>query len=391
MKFADRVAQIKPSATLAVNAKALELKAQGHKIISLSVGEPDFPPPAHIGQAAKDAIDANFTRYTAVPGIPELRSAAASYFTRFYGVEAAAENIIITNGGKQGLFNLFQILINPGDEVIIPAPYWVSYPAMVELAGGVPAIVSAGAEKQFKITVEDLAKAITPRSRMLILNSPSNPTGACYTEEELDALTEFALSKGLFIISDEIYDQLVYAPAKPASLCKWWAKYPEQVCIANGLAKSFSMTGWRLGYVLGSPELIKTLSKIQGQSTSNVCSITQKAALAALTGSFDSLAPRRENFKKRRDLALGIIAGWKDVLCPKPDGAFYLFPDVHKLYTKEMPNSAAMCTRLMEEAGVALVPGIAFGDDNCVRISYAVDEATLTEALTKIGNCLFGK
>jgi aspartate aminotransferase len=389
MKISDRLMQVKPSATLAVNAKALELKAQGREIISLSVGEPDVPPPAHIGAAAKKAIDENFTRYTAVPGIPELRDAVAGYFRRFYGVDAAAEHTIVTNGGKQALYNLFQALLNPGDEVLIPAPYWVSYPAMVQLAGGTPVPVASGPETGFKTCVGELQRHMTPRTRVLLLNSPSNPTGACYTRHEIDTIAAWAIENGLFIISDEIYDQLVYAPASPAGLAPWWQSNPEQVCVVNGLAKSFSMTGWRVGYVLAHPDLIKALGKIQGQSTSNVCSIAQKAALAALTGPFDALDTLRESYARRRDIALDIISGWKNVVCPRPDGAFYLFPDVHRLYTDATPDSATLCTRLMESAGVALVPGAAFGDDRCVRISYAVSEQTLRDALSKISNVLF--
>ncbi|MFV0421004.1 pyridoxal phosphate-dependent aminotransferase [Oleidesulfovibrio sp.] len=389
MKISDRLMQVKPSATLAVNAKALELKAQGREIISLSVGEPDVPPSAHIGAAAKQAIDDNFTRYTAVPGIPELREAVAGYFNRFYGVDAAVENTIVTNGGKQALYNLFQVLLNPGDEVLIPTPYWVSYPAMVQLAGGVPVTVAASAEADFKISVKDLKQALTPRTRVLLMNSPSNPTGACYTREEMDEIAAWAIENGLFIISDEIYDQLVYAPASPAGLAPWWQSNPGQVCVVNGLAKSFSMTGWRVGYVLGHPDLVKALGKIQGQSTSNVCSIAQKAALAALTGPFDALDTLRTEYARRRDIALDIMSGWKDVVCPKPDGAFYLFPDVHRLYNDTIPDSATLCTRLMEDAGVALVPGVAFGDDRCVRISYAVSEETLRDALGKISKVLF--
>ncbi len=389
MNISDRLMQIKPSATLAVNAKALELKAQGREIISLSVGEPDMPSPLHIATAAKQAIDASFTRYTAVPGIPELRKAVAEYFKHFYGIQATAEHTIVTNGGKQALYNLCQVLLNPGDEVLIPSPYWVTYPAVVQLAGGVPVPTPATAEQGFKIDVAILERHITPRTRVLLLNSPSNPTGVCYTREEINEIASWAISRGLFIISDEIYDQLVYAPAKPAGLAPWWERYPDSVCVVNGLAKTFSMTGWRVGYVLAHPTLIKALTKIQGQSTSNVCSIAQKAALAALTGSFASLDTLRATYAHRRDMALNIMADWKDVPCPRPDGAFYLFPDVHRLYTASIPDSATLCTRLLEEAGVALVPGAAFGDDRCVRISYAVPEDILCNALGKIGEVFF--
>jgi aspartate aminotransferase len=388
MHISQRLQQLKPSATLAVSAKAMDLRAQGREILSLSVGEPDFATPDHVCEAAKQAIDQRFTRYTQAPGIPELRQAVADYFGRFYGVDAPMEAAIVTNGGKQALFNLFQALVDPGDEVLVPAPYWVSYPAMIQLAGGVPVAVETTADNDFKVTVEQLDRAATPKSRVLMLNSPSNPTGVHYAPEELDALVEWALDKGLFVISDEIYDQLIYEPAKPASLAAWWDKKPEQVAVVNGLAKSFAMTGWRVGYALAHPDLIKALTKIQGQSTSNICSIAQKAALAALTGSWEPVETMRKAFAKRRDLAMEIVSSWPDVVCPRPDGAFYIFPDVHAHYDAKSPDSASLCTRLLEEAGVALVPGSAFGADHCVRFSYAVDEATLETAMGKVAKAL---
>lgn len=390
MKLADRVSQLKPSATLAVSAKAQDMRAQGKDILSLSVGEPDFPTPAHIREAAKQAIDAGFTRYTAVPGIPELRAAAAAYFAQNYGVKAEAENIIISNGGKQCLYNICAALLNPGDHVLIPAPYWVSYPPMVELAAAKPVIVAASPERNFKITRGELEKSLTPKTRLLILNSPSNPTGACYTREELDAIAQWAVDKNIIVVADEIYDRLVYGKAERLSLSPWWQKYPEQFVVVNGVAKTFSMTGWRVGYALAHTDLIRAMSRLQGQTTSNVCSISQKAALAALTGGFEDVEHMRAAFERRRDLALGIISSWPDVICPRPDGAFYLFIDVHKHYTEKYPDSTSLCTELLDKAGVALVPGAAFGDDRCIRISYAVSEETLKKALEKVAAVLFG-
>lgn len=389
MNISERLSSIRPSATLAVNAKAMELKARGVKVVSLAVGEPDFDTPLHIREAAKAAIDEGFTRYTPVPGIPELREAAAGYFNCHYDADAEAANIIITNGGKQSLYNLLQALINPGDEVLIPTPYWVSYPALVQLAGGVPLFEPATAEQGFKITPEALAARSTPKTRVLILNSPSNPTGVCYAQEEIDAIMQWAIDNNIFVIADEIYDLLVYAPSTPVSVCKWWKRYPEQVAIVNGLAKSFAMTGWRVGYTLAHPELIKVLSKIQGQSTSNICSIAQKAAVAALTGSEETLDTMRQAFVRRRDLAHSIISTWPDVICPRPDGAFYMFIDVHRHYNKAIPDSAALATYLLEKAQVAVVPGSAFGDDTCIRISYAVADDVLENALHSIANALF--
>ena len=390
MRISDRLSRIKPSATLAVNAKAQELQAQGRKVISLAVGQPDFGTPVHVCEAAKAALDEGFTRYTPVPGIPELRKAVAAYYTRFYGARTCADNAIISNGGKQVLYNLLMAVVNPGDEVLIPAPYWVSYPAMVQLAEGVSVFVPTTADEDYLVTIEGLEAARTDKTRVLILNSPSNPTGCCYTQEQLEAIAEWARANDIFIISDEVYDRLVYAPSEPASLAKTWEAHPETIAIVGALSKSFCMTGWRVGYALGHEDLVKAMSKIQGQSTSNINSITQKAALAALTGPWDIVDEMKEAFVRRRDLAYEIITGW-GAACPKPDGAFYLFPVLDQFYTEDAPDSAAMCTKILEEVGVALVPGSAFGDDKCIRFSYAVDDETLKDALAKVGSVLTGQ
>ncbi len=391
MKLAERAAQLKPSATLAVAARAMELKAEGRDILSLSVGEPDFPTPEHIRKAACEAMEAGFTRYTPVPGFPDLRKAAAGYYKQFYGVEAEVENIIIGNGGKQGLFNICQVLLNPGDHALIPTPYWVSYPPMVELAGAKAVPVPSTAERGFKIGVHDLEQSFTPKTRLLFMNSPSNPTGAVYSRKEQEEIAAWAVERGVVVIADEIYDQLVYEPAEVHSLSPWWQDHPANFIIAGGVAKTFAMTGWRVGWTLGHPELIKAMSRLQGQSTSNVCSFAQKGALAALNGSYKPVEEMRKAFQRRRDLALEIISFWPDVVCPKPDGAFYLFPDVHRHYTPACPDSTAICTKLLNEAGVALVPGVAFGDDRCIRISYAVDDETLVKALHKVEKILLNK
>ena len=390
MRISTRLSRVKPSATMAVSAKAMELKAQGKEILSLSVGEPDFPSPEFMKDAVKKALDENFTRYTQVPGIPELRKAVAGYFKRHYGVDAPMEATVVTNGGKQALYNIFQALLNPGDEVIIPAPYWVSYPDMVILADGVPVILPTQLEKDFKCNVKDLEEVVTDKTRALIINSPSNPTGCHYTQEELDDIASFAASRNIVVISDEIYDLLVYAPAKSASLSPMWTRYPEHIIVTNGLAKSCAATGWRVGYALAHPDMIKALSKIQGQSTSCICSFAQKGALAALESDMSHVQNMLDAFKRRRDYMLERIASWPGVSCPKPDGAFYLFPRMDSCYTAEVPDSAALCTMLLEKAGVALVPGVAFGDDTCVRFSYAVSDETLAKALDRIGNVLFG-
>ncbi len=389
MKLAARMSQIKPSATLTINAKALELKSQGLNIISLAVGEPDFPTPKHVCDAAKAAMDEGFTKYTAVPGIAPLRQAVVDYFERLYKVKAEVANTIVTNGGKQALYNIFLALLNPGDEVLVPAPYWVSYPDMVSLADGVFVPVFTDASQNFKVTPEILEKQYTAKSRILLLNSPSNPTGIAYSQEELDALADWAIKKGLFIISDEIYDQLMYDNLPSASLSPWWEKYPQQVAIVNGLAKAYSMSGWRVGFVLADKGLIKAMSEIQGQTTANICSIAQKGALAALTGPQDTVETMRQAFERRRDMALKEISSWEGVLCPKPQGAFYLFFDVGALFTKEVPDAASMCTMLLEKAHVALVPGCAFGAPTCLRISYAIADDVLEKALQSIKKALF--
>ncbi len=388
MEFSNRIQKVKPSATLTINAKAAEMKAQGKNVISLAAGEPDFQPPDHVMQAAHEAISKGLTRYTPVPGMPDLLDAVAGYFRNFYGLDADKSMVVTTNGGKQGLYNLLQILLNGGDEVLIPSPYWVSYPDMVNLSEGKPVIVPTDPDQNFLTDPESLERFLSPKTKILILNSPSNPTGCHYQQDQFDRIIEWALGKGLFIISDEIYDQLVYSPAEPTSACKWIDKAPRQVAVVNGLSKSFAMTGWRIGYVVSHAEIIKNLSKIQGQSTSNICSIVQLAAISALNGSWDFLEEKRQNFIQRRDKALEIINSWPGAECPRPDGAFYVFPRLDSFYNQQISDSTALCEYLLDKAEVALVPGAAFGDDRCVRFSYALDYETLMTAMQRVGQAL---
>ncbi len=388
MQFSTKLSRIVPSATLAVNARAVDLKARGQEIINLSVGEPDFNTPSHICDAAKKAVDDGFTRYTPVAGIKELRQAVADYYSTFYGTTAAPECTMVSSGGKQVLYNLMQALLSPDEEVLIPAPYWVSYPDMVLLAGATPVAVETLVEDDFKVTPEKLTQALTPKTRMLLLNSPSNPTGMQYSADELQALAAWAVKHNIFVVADEIYDRLVYAPAVPVSLAKAWEAHPELFAIAGGLSKSFAMTGWRVGFVLAHPELIKKMCTIQSQSTSHVCSIAQKAALAALSGPMDFIQTMTTTFEKRRSLCLDTFAQIPGVVCPSPQGAFYVFCDVGALYNEKVPGSTALCTMLLEEAGLALVPGAAFGNDRCVRLSYALNDEDLARALDKLGKCL---
>jgi aspartate aminotransferase len=388
MRTALRMGLVAPSATLGMAAKAADLRRQGKSILDLSAGEPDFDTPDHIKEAAKKAIDDNFTRYTPVPGIPALREAVAGYFEKCYGVPVHKDAVITANGGKHALYNFFMAVLNPGDEVLVPAPYWVSYPDMIRLAGATPVAVPSTPEQGFLLSVDDLDRAVTPATRALVVNSPSNPTGAQYTAAQLEAMTEWAVSRNVCIVSDEIYDRLVYDPGKPASMVGCFAKHPENVAVLGGLSKSFAMTGWRMGYCLAHPMVVKAMSTLQSQSTSNICSIVQKAAIAALTGSFDCVETMRQAFARRRDLALSIIATWDRASCPTPNGAFYLFPRLDGYYTPAIPNSTALSEALLAEAGVATVPGVAFGEDRCVRLSYATSDANLEKALTIMGDFL---
>jgi len=388
MQLSRRAERIQPSATLTINAKAGEMKSRGEDVISLAAGEPDFSPPKHVTDRAMQAVKDGNTRYTPVPGKTELRRAAAGYFEHFYGVRAKPENIIAGNGGKQCLYTLCQCLLDAGDEVLIPAPFWVSYPEMVGLADGVPVVLPTTPEEDFLLDPDKIDQAVGERTKVLILNTPSNPTGCHYSQQRLDRIMERALAHNLYVISDEIYDQLVFSPAGPASAAPWFDSHPWRVAVVNGLSKSFALTGWRIGYVLAHKEVIQAMSKIQGQSTSNICTIAQEAAVAALEGSFDFLAEKRDILAGRRDKALERMGSWSRAGCPRPDGAFYLFPRLDGYYSGSVTDSTSMCTYLLEEAGVALVPGTAFGDDRCVRLSYALNDQDLERALERMGEAL---
>lgn len=388
MQISERLSKIKPSLTLALNARAQEMRASGVPVISLAVGEPDFHTPEFIKEAAKRAIDQNYTKYTPVAGIPELREACAHYFKKYYKAHLEKDWIIVSPGGKSCLYNFMQATLNPGDEALIPAPYWVSYPDMVLLASARPIFVPTDLDSGFKVNPQTLDKHLTKQTRLLILNSPSNPTGAVYSREELEAIVEWAVKKNIFLLSDEIYDQLVFPPAKMASASAWLEQYPENIGVVNGLSKSFAMTGWRIGFLAANPELIKKIALLQGHSLSNVNTIAQKAATAALTGPDDSVAEMREAFERRRNLALNIIKTWTKAVCSKPDGAFYLFIDMNAYYNEKITDSTTLCTWLLENAHVAAVPGAAFGNDKCIRLSYAVSDDTLDEALNRIGEAL---
>ncbi len=389
MKFAKRLDSIKPSATLAISAKAQELKAEGVPVISLALGEPDFNTPKHICEAAKKAIDNGKTRYTAVNGIIEARKAVCTYFKREYNAVIEPKNVIITNGGKQSLYNLFMLLCAEGDEVIIPSPYWTSYPEMVELSGAKAVIAETSVESSFKLKIEDLEKAYSKNTKALLLNSPSNPTGARYSQDELEKLALWAIEKDLFVISDEIYDQLIYGDAQKASLVSLFLKYPEKIAICNGMAKAFAMTGWRLGYTVAHPDVIKHATTVQSQATSNVCTIAQYALVEALESDYACIHEMRKAFERRLELAYNEISSWEGVLCPKPEGAFYLFPDFKEVLEKKNMTGDELCTLILEKANVALVPGSAFGKPTCLRFSYALADEELLKALKAVREVLY--
>jgi aspartate aminotransferase len=372
-----------------LNAKALAMRAEGIDVISFGVGEPDFDTPKHIRDAAIRAIEEGFTRYTAVGGIPELKDAIVEKFQRDNDLAYEPDEVMVSCGGKHVLYNLAQAFLDPGDEVIIPAPYWVSYPPIVMLAGGSPVIVSTTEADDFKLSPESLEKAITPRTKMLVLNSPSNPTGSCYAEPELRALAEVILKHDIWVISDEIYEKLVFGDTRFFSIAQASDEMKSKTFVVNGLSKTYAMTGWRIGYIAGAREVIAGMTKIQGQSTSNPTSIAQKAAVAALTGPEDFLQPMIETFDERRKHLTERLNAMTGIQCNLPGGAFYAFPNVRHYFNVEadgkiIKDSTDLCEFLLNQARVALVPGIAFGDDGFIRLSYATGLDTINEGLDRI-------
>jgi aspartate aminotransferase len=380
MKLAARVGQVPPSITLAISAKAKAMKTEGIDVCSFSAGEPDFDTPAHIKTAAKKALDDGKTKYGAAAGEPKLREAIARKLREDNGLGYSAENIIVTNGGKHSLFNLMLALIEAGDEVIIPAPYWLSYPEMVKLAGGTPVIVPTEASTGYKITPEQLRSSITPQTKLFVLNSPSNPTGIVYTPADIKALAEVVVEKDILVVSDEIYEKILYDGAEHLSIGALGTEIFDRTIISNGFAKGYSMTGWRLGYLAGSAELIKAVNTIQGHSTSNVCTFAQYGAIAALEGSQDCVEEMRLAFAERRKVMLERLNAIPGLFCPKPDGAFYMFPNI----TKTGLKSLEFCDALLEEQQVAVIPGIAFGADDCIRLSYATDMTSIEKGMDRL-------
>ncbi len=393
-QLSDRLQRLAPSATLAMSQKSSEMKAQGIDVINMSVGEPDFNTPDHIKQAAKLAIDENYSRYSPVPGYPDLRQAIARKLERENQLHYTPAEILVSNGAKQSVCNTVMALVNPGDEVIIPAPYWVSYPQMVLLAGGNPVIVEAGFDQNFKMTPEQLEAAITPKTRLLILCSPSNPTGSVYNKAELEALAKVILSHDdLFVLADEIYEHINYV-GKHESI----AQFPgmkERSIIVNGVSKAYAMTGWRIGYIAAPEWIVKGCNKLQGQYTSGPCSVSQKAAEFAYISSQECVEEMRKAFERRRDLIVKLAKDIPGLEVNVPEGAFYLFPKCSSFFGKKsavdgfaVNNSTDFAMYLLEKAHVASVGGDAFGDPECFRMSYATSDENIVEAMRRIKDAL---
>ncbi|MFN6235240.1 pyridoxal phosphate-dependent aminotransferase [Microcystis sp.] len=380
MKLASRVNQVTPSLTLAIDSLAKEMKKNGEDVCSFSAGEPDFDTPIHIKAAAKKALDEGKTRYGPAAGEPGLRKAIAEKLLRDNQLAYNADNIIVTNGGKQSLYNLIMALIEAGDEVIIPAPYWLSYPEMVTLAGGTSVIVNTSLENHYKITPEQLEAAITPKTKLFVLNSPSNPTGIVYTPEEIAALAKIVVEKDILVVSDEIYEKILYDGAIHRSIASFGPEIFQRSIVSNGFAKAFSMTGWRVGYIAGPVEIVKAMTKIQGHSTSNVCTFAQYGAIAALESPQDCIEEMVKAFSERRQYILERVRAIPGLNCPTPNGAFYVFIDISQTGLK----SRDFCQKLLETQKVAAIPGIAFGADDCIRLSYATDLKTIEKGFDRI-------
>jgi aspartate aminotransferase len=389
MKLADRVNKIQPSPTLAIDAKAKALKAQGVDVVGFGAGEPDFDTPVNIKEAAKKAIDAGFTKYTPVGGTDELKDAIIAKMKKDHGLEYSRDEVSVACGAKHSLYNISQALIQEGDEVIIPTPYWVSYPDQVVLAGGTPVFIETDETTAFKITPEQLEKAITVNTRALLINSPCNPTGSSYTVDELEAIGRVCLKHDFLIISDDIYERLVYDGLKFVNIAQVLPELKPRTILVNGVSKTYAMTGWRIGYACGPRELMGAITKMQSQSTSNPTSIAQKAAVEALNGPQDAVAAMVVEFEKRRTYIVERLNAIPGVTCFKSTGAFYVFPNFSVVYGKsfngkKICNSTEFAAYLLEEAKVAIVPGVAFGADRYARLSYAVSMENIKKGLDRI-------
>ncbi len=398
MRLASRIQKIPPSATLALNTKANQLKAQGIDLVNFGVGEPDFDTQGNICEAAIKAIREGFTRYTPVDGIPELKEAIVETFSKDYGLTYKTSEIVVSCGGKHALYNLFQVLFDPGDEVAIPSPYWVSYVPMALLAEAVPVLIPTEEKNDFKLNISQLREKISPRTKALILNSPANPTGSLYSREELAAIGEVVLEHGLYVISDDIYDKIRFEGAPFVNLAMLSPELKARTFVLNGLSKTYAMTGWRIGYLAGPEEAIKATVTLQSQSTSNPTSIAQKAGVEALKGPQDEVALMVAEFAWRRDDIYRRLWDLPGITTTKPAGSFYIFPNFSFYYDRLHPGpgqsySQALADYLLEEARVAVVPGMEFGEDRCLRFSFATSRERIAtglrrvkEALEKLGN-----
>jgi aspartate aminotransferase len=388
LKLSDSVQRIAPSATMAISAKAKAMKRAGEDVIALAAGEPDFDTPAHIVEAAKQALDEGFTKYTPASGIPELREAWADQIGRRRGVAYQANQVIITAGGKQAVYNTVYALAGPGDEVIVPAPYWVSYSEQVKAVGATPVIVQTRAEDDFKLSPQALREAISDRTRLLIFNSPSNPTGSVYSRQEVEALADVLVERRVPVLSDEVYEDLVYG-VPFTSIASFGPEIYDLTIICTAVSKSYAMTGWRVGCAVGPVDVIAAEGRLQGHSTSGANSIAQKAALAAITGDQGTVEVMRQEFDLRRQYMVQRLRAIEGVTCPEPLGAFYAFPQISACFGRSLDGppiggSLDFCNVLLDQAKLALVPGVAFGNDSHVRLSYAASMEEIQEAMNRL-------
>ncbi|MFI6939218.1 pyridoxal phosphate-dependent aminotransferase [Streptomyces sp. NPDC050418] len=393
-RISRRIGAISESATLAVDAKAKALKAAGRPVIGFGAGEPDFPTPDYIVEAAAEACkNPKFHRYTPAGGLPELKAAIAAKTLRDSGYEVEAANVLVTNGGKQAIYEAFATILDPGDEVIVPTPYWTTYPESIQLAGGVPVFVTADETTGYRVSVEQLEAAVTENTKVLLFVSPSNPTGAVYTREQVEEIGRWAASKGLWVLTDEIYEHLVYGDAEFVSLPVVVPELRDKCIIVNGVAKTYAMTGWRVGWVIGPKDVIKAASNLQSHATSNVANVSQAAAIAAVSGDLSAVHEMRTAFDRRRQTIVRMLNEIDGVLCPTPEGAFYAYPSVKGLLGKEIrgkrpETSVELAALILDEVEVAVVPGEAFGTPGYLRLSYALGDEDLVEGVSRIQKLL---
>jgi aspartate/methionine/tyrosine aminotransferase len=393
-RISTRIGSIAESATLAVDAKAKALKAAGRPVIGFGAGEPDFPTPDYIVEAAVAACrDPKWHRYTPAGGLPELKEAIAAKTLRDSGFSTSAANVLVTNGGKQALYNTFAALLDPGDEAILPAPYWTTYPESIQLAGGVPVEIMTDETTGYRVSIEQLEAAWTPRTKLLVFVSPSNPTGAVYSPAEVEAIGRWAADKGIWVVTDEIYEHLVYGDASFTSMPAVVPEIADRCVIVNGVAKTYAMTGWRVGWMIGPADVIKAAGNLQSHSTSNVANVSQIAALAAVAGNLDAVSQMRAAFDRRRQTITDILDAIDGVTCPLPEGAFYVYPSVkgvigRTIRGRQVTSSAELSAIILDEAEVAVVPGEAFGTPGYLRLSYALGDADLVEGATRIARLL---